>query len=58
MSMINTCKCRKCGTVNPWVYLAPVPQVDDDQTSVICFDCAIARGWIDRDGNMQPGIEL
>ena len=48
--------CRKCGRFNPWVYLAPV--VVEDTGTCICMDCAAARGWLDRSGNLNPGIML
>ena len=48
--------CRKCGRSNPRVYLAPV--VVEDTGTCICMDCAAARGWLDRSGNLKPGIAL
>ena len=48
--------CRKCGGTNPVVYLAPV--VADGAGTCICMSCAAARGWLDRGGNLKPGIEL
>ena len=50
--------CRKCGRVNPAVYLAPVAFAGDPEGTCICFDCTDALGWLDRDGNLKPGIEL
>ena len=49
-------ECRKCEAINPMVYLAPV--VVDGAGSCICLDCADARGWVDRDGNIREGVEL
>lgn len=48
--------CRKCGRTNPMAYLAPV--VIEAEGTCICQDCAEARQWLDRDGNLRPGIEL
>ncbi|WP_164871493.1 MULTISPECIES: hypothetical protein [Paracoccus] len=48
--------CRKCGTTNPPVYLAPVTV--GGAGTCICIGCAEARGWLDRDGNVKPGIAL
>ena len=50
--------CRKCGSVNPMVMLAPVILPGDPVGTCICMDCAQARGWLDRDGNLKPGITL
>ncbi|WP_299846365.1 hypothetical protein [uncultured Paracoccus sp.] len=50
--------CRKCGSVNPIVYLAPVILPGDPSGSCICLDCADARGWLDPTGNLKPGITL
>lgn len=49
-------ECRKCEAINPMVYLAPV--VVDGAGSCICLDCADARGWVDRDGNLCEGVKL
>ncbi|MGN7869998.1 hypothetical protein [Paracoccus sp. 22332] len=48
--------CRKCGRSNPRVYLAPV--VVEGTGTCICMDCAAARGWLDRNGNLKSGIAL
>lgn len=48
--------CRKCGRTNPPVYFAPVTR--EGEGSCICFDCADARQWLDRDGTLRPDIEL
>lgn len=48
--------CRKCGSVNPMVFLAPV--ILPGFGSCICMDCARERGWLDADGNLKPGITL
>ena len=40
------------------VMLAPVVLSGDPVGTCICMDCAQARGWLDRDGNLKPGIEL
>lgn len=49
--------CRKCGRVNPVVYFAPV-NVYDHRT-VICYNCASERGWVNRStGSLKEGIEL
>ena len=48
--------CRKCGRSSPWVYFAPV--VVEGTGTCICTDCAEARGWLDRLGNIKPGITL
>lgn len=48
--------CRKCGKADPLSYFAPV--VVDGTGTCICFDCAEARHWLDRDGNLRPGVEL
>ncbi|WP_408595303.1 hypothetical protein ACIPCF_18855 (plasmid) [Paracoccus marcusii] len=48
--------CRKCGTTNPPVYLAPVTV--GRAGTCICIGCAEARGWLDRDGNVKKGIAL
>lgn len=48
--------CRKCGRSNPWVYLAPV--VIEGSGTCICMDCAAARGWLDRSGNLRPEVTL
>lgn len=48
--------CRKCGTSNPVIFLAPV--VVAGAGTCICLDCANARQWLDADGNLKPGIEL
>lgn len=50
--------CRKCGRINPIVCLAPVALAGDREGTCICLDCADARGWLDRDGNLKTGIEL
>ena len=36
----------------------PTPLPADPVGTCICMDCAQARGWLDRDGNLNPGIEL
>ena len=46
--------CRKCGKLNLWVYFAPVVV----EGTCICMDCATARGWLDRSGNLKPGVTL
>ena len=48
--------CRKCGSVNPTVYLAPA--VLPGYGTCICMECALKRGWLDADGNLKPGISL
>ncbi|MCZ0811864.1 hypothetical protein N5A93_06445 [Roseovarius sp. EGI FJ00037] len=48
--------CRKCGTSNPVIFLAPV--VVAGAGTCICLDCAEARRWLDPDGNLKPGITL
>jgi hypothetical protein len=48
--------CRTCGRSNPWVYVAPVAV--EGTGTCICMDCAEARGWLDRAGNLKPGIVL
>jgi len=48
--------CRKCGRSNPWVYFAPV--VVEGIGTCICMACAEARGWLDRSGNLKPGVAL
>lgn len=50
--------CRKCGSVNPMVMLGPVIVPGATVGTCICMDCAQARGWLDRDGNLKPGITL
>lgn len=49
--------CRKCATVNPMVYLAVVV-INDTESTCVCFDCANAKGFLDRDGNIKEGYEL
>ena len=48
--------CRKCDRRNPGVYLAPV--VMDGSGTCICMECADARGWLDKSGNLQPGVTV
>jgi len=48
--------CRKCDAVNPVVYFAPVSL--SGYSTCICFDCADARQWLDKDGNLREGVEL
>ena len=48
--------CRKCGGSNPWVYFAPVAV--EGTGTCICLNCAEARGWLDRSGNLKPEIGL
>jgi len=48
--------CRKCGRANPSVYFASV--VIEGIGSCICMGCAEARGWLDRSGNLKPGVTL
>ncbi len=48
--------CRKCGMLNPWVYLAPV--VVAGSGTCICMDCAAVRGWLDTAVNLKPGVVL
>jgi len=48
--------CRKCGTSNPVIFLAPV--VVTGAGTCICLDCAEACRWLDPDGNLKPGITL
>lgn len=55
--ILPTLTCRKCGRVNPVVYLAPVIMVACYGTC-ICLPCARERGWLDQDGNLKPGITL
>lgn len=55
---LATLTCRKCGRVNPMAYLALIILPGDDAGTCICFNCAEARGWLDRDGNLKPGITL
>ncbi|WP_157994931.1 hypothetical protein [Paracoccus tegillarcae] len=50
--------CRKCGRLNPWAYFAPVIDPYLPIGTCICLSCAEARGWLDRDGNLKPGITL
>ena len=50
--------CRTCGSVNPMVFLAPVTVPGEPVGTCICISCAMARGWLDRDGNLKPGITL
>ena len=50
--------CRKCGSVNPMVMLVPVVLPAAPVGTCICMDCAQARGWLDREGNLKPGIEI
>ena len=49
--------CRKCERLNPMVYFAPVA-VEPFPATCICFDCVKARGWLDRDDNLKPGVTL
>lgn len=52
-------QCRKCKCDNPMVYYAPVYPNQDGVVSVICFDCAVERGWVDKStGNLKQGVEL
>lgn len=46
--------CRNCGRPNPWIYLALA--VIEGTGTCISMDCARARGWLDRSGNLKPGI--
>lgn len=48
--------CRNCGRPNPRVYLAPA--MVEGTGTCICMDGAGARGWLDRSGNLKPGIAL
>lgn len=50
--------CRKCPAENPSVFLAPVLLPGAAEGTCICLPCARARGWLDRDDNLKPGIEL
>ena len=56
MTLFPQIECRKCGSLNPMVYFAPV--VADRAGTCICYDCAQARQWLDRDGNLKAGIAL
>lgn len=49
-------RCRRCDNTNPPVYLAPRFQFGIK--SVVCLDCANRLGWLDKDGNLRPGIRL
>jgi len=49
--------CRKCERLNPWVYFAPV-NVAPFPATCVCIDCAKARQWVDRDGNLKAGVTL
>lgn len=49
--------CRKCDALNPMVYFAPV-SVAPNPATCICFECASARQWLDRDGNLKEGVTL
>ncbi len=51
-------ECRKCGTLNPAVYLATVFVEADQAGTCICLPCARACGWLDADDNLRTGIEL
>lgn len=55
---LSDMECRKCGTLNPVVYLAPVAVAADLAGTCICLPCARARDWLDADDNLRPGIEL
>lgn len=57
LQFINLMVCRKCKKQNPWVYFAPI-EVFHNLTSVICYECAYKRNWLDQDGNLKEGIEL
>ena len=48
--------CRKCGTCNPTVYLAPVSV--GAKGACICLPCARSRGWLDHDDDLKPGVKL
>ncbi|AUH35729.1 hypothetical protein [Paracoccus tegillarcae] len=55
---LSVMSCRKCGRLNPWAYFAPVIDPYLPIGTCICLSCAEARGWLDRDGNLKPGITL
>jgi hypothetical protein len=48
--------CRKCGRLNPCVYLSPV--VLAGSGTCICMDSAEAPVWLDEARNLKPGITL
>lgn len=50
--------CRKCPTVNPLAFLAPVVLPGAAEGTCICLPCARSRGWLGSDDNLKPGIEL
>ncbi len=58
MTAFATLTCRKCGSINPLVYLAPVVIPGNVTGTCICHACAAARGWLDHDGNLKTGISL
>lgn len=49
--------CRKCDTVNPMVYFAPV-QIDAHKGTCICIACAIASGYTTSQGDLKEGVTL
>ena len=49
--------CRKCETVNPVVFFAPV-NVAPFPATCICFDCAKARQWVDQNGDLKKDVTL
>lgn len=55
-AILSPMTCRKCGTSNPVIFLAPI--VAKASGTCICLDCAEAHKWLDPDGNLKPGVEL
>ena len=48
--------CRKLGASNPVIFLAPV--IVKGSGTCICLDWAVARSWLEPDGNLKAGVEL
>ena len=57
MHQLPRMTCRKCGSLNPFCYFAPVP-VAQGESICVCEPCARKSGFLDRDGNLKPGYSL
>ena len=51
--------CRKCATINPFSYYAPILFENKNEGTCVCFECVESRGWIDpTTGDLKKGITL
>lgn len=59
MMYIAPMECRFCLAKNPVIYYGPKPKDSTHKTySCTCLDCAIAVGWVTKDGTTKKGVSF